>query len=258
MEMTEGAIKAIQQPAIDAEGLKNAAKFVPTPDPRKHLLVHGAKHEEFEVPPPFRAHQVASLVDMFAYASHAEKGVLWHSLLEVVLILDDTDRRDRVTLPLTMSEGWKRLRSLERPEVQSLTQKDLIKLLRCYLAASPATVAIFRKLEFNTQIKGAGDFQKSRESLGKQIEAEVQGTVGLPDDLLVEVPIYDTVGERQTYTVQLLLDYDAQNQRILVMPEPGAIAEAEDSHQADIHQRLTAGVGGNDGSAGIPVYHGSP
>jgi len=258
MELTQGAIEAIQKPVREAEALTKAVQLIDGPDPRKKLLVQAGKHEEVAVPPPFRNHCVGSLADLIAYAKRQPEAVVWHCPECVILILDDKDRRDRTKFELTFSSAWRTLQQLN-DGFMPLTQKDFVRLLRVQLAASPATVTIFRKLSFQMQINGAGEVQKSRESLGKSIEAEVQGTAELPEDLLVTVPIYETAGERQTYSVRLLLEYDAQAQRILVTTEPGLLAELEEQHQQDIRSRLVAGLTADERDEPmIPVYFGRP
>lgn len=257
MSLTEGAILAIQKPVRDAEQLTKAVQIVDLPDPRKKLLVQSGQHEEIAVPPPFRNHTVGSLVDLISYADGKTKAVVWHSPESVVLILDDDDRRDCAVFPLVLSDAWEKLKKLDG-QLTPLTQKDFIRLLRFVLGASAATITVFRKLSFQTQINGGGEIQKSRESLGNSIAAEVQGTADLPEELIVSVPIYQNAGERQVYSVRLLLEYDGQAQRILVTPDQGLLAELEEAHQADIRSRLTAGLVDDEEHPAIPVYFGQP
>ena len=232
MEFTADAVKAIQQPAIDAERLTKAVTIVDSPDPRQKWLVQSGRYETVAVPPPFRKHLVRSLLDLIAYATDLTKAVVWHCPEGVVLVLDDDDRRDTVYFPLEFSEAWTKLCAIEQQS--ALTQKDMIRLLRFYLNASAETITLFRKLDFKVISEGGGEIQKSKESLGRSITAEVHGAADLPEELFVEVPIYSNCGERQEYKVRLLLEYDAQAQRIVVVPKPGRIAELEEEHQTDI------------------------
>jgi len=253
MELSQGAIEAIQKPVREAEQLTKAVAILDSPDPRKKFLVQSGKHEEIAVPPPFRKHLVGSLTDLISYAEKHPKGVVWHSHSAVVLLLDDEDRRDSVVFPLDISDAWKKLKELDA-EMTPLSQRDFVRLLRFYLGASPATVTTFRKLTFQSQVNAVGEIQKTKESLGRSIEAEVQGTSDLPEELIFNVPIYENIGERQLYPVRLFLEYDAQAQRIYAVPEPGVLIELEETHQADIRQRLGAGLDKKD----IPVYYGRP
>ena len=71
MDITEGAIKAIQQPAIDAEKLTKAVTILDYPgDTHKRILVQSGKHEVLSVPPAPRNHHVHTLVDLVEYAKN--------------------------------------------------------------------------------------------------------------------------------------------------------------------------------------------
>ena len=255
-QMDVSAVRAIQDTAREAERNIKAAAFIPTPNPRKQLLLHADKHEEFVVPPPARSHKVYTLVDLIAYAKggveEKTKGSLWYGPAGATLLIDDADRRDRVTFSLVLSDTWLRLAKLDGGD-NALQPKDLIRLLRTHLGASEATVAVFRKLDFQTMIKNSSNVSKNRESMGNSIEAEVQGTSDLPEELFVEVPIYCTAGEKQTYRVRLLLEYDPQAGRIIVCPKPDLLEDLVDRHQADIRARLDAEL-----ADVLPIYYGSP
>jgi hypothetical protein len=263
VELTEGAIKAIQAPVREAEQLTKAVAFIDTPDPRSKLLVQSGKHELFSVPPPCRKHFVQSLEDLITYARTCQADpVIWHGGGAVTLILDDSDRRDLVVFTLSWSAPWNKLRQIEDQDAPvAFTQKELIRLLRFYLKANEVLITAFRRLSFQAIIGGAGDVGKSRESLGRTIEAEVQGAADLPEEIVVRVPIYTNTGEREEYPVRLLLEYDGQAQRILLLPEPGALDQLQEQHQADIHSRLSAALGEDDpqdNAKAVPIYFGKP
>jgi hypothetical protein len=266
MDLTQGAIEAIQKPVREAESLTKQLTVVDHPDQRLKLLVQSGKHEKVIVPPPFRRHSVATLADLIAYANHEQESravddpeqeaptartVVWHSADKVVLVLDDEDRRDTVTFPLLLSDAWKMLLQLET-QPEPMTQRTFITLLRRYLGCGPGTTQQFRKLNFHSKSDAVAETMRTRESLGNSVEAEVIGTSELPDDLIVEVPIYASQGERQAYPVRLLLDYDVQTQRIAAVPEADLLDTLVDRHQSDIHDRLRSEL------IDVPVYYGSP
>lgn len=262
MELSQGAVEAIQKTAREAEINKAHVQLLKGPDPRKMILVQGTTHEEIDVPPEHRCHQVFSLTDLVEAVKRQDAPVVWHSAEKVVCILDDADRRDRIEFELQASDAWRQLAVLDE-QGRAFTQKEFIRLLKTYLGASPATVAVFRALDFQTQIRGAGEVQKGRESLGNSVLSEVKSSgAELPDDLTVSVPIYSTPGEREPVTVRLLLDYDVtQNPpRIFVQPEPDLLADLLDRHQQDIRERLEEGLGTKDETADkeVPIYYGVP
>ena len=237
MDLTQGAVEAIQRPVREAEQLTKAVAIIDFPgDPKRKLLIQNGKHEFIDVPPPLRAHSVDTLADLIKQALLYDRGSIWISAELVLLLIDDEDRRERVNFCLCPSQAWDQLGNLEARG--PLTQKDTIRLLKNYLGCSAATVAVFRTLDFESRIKTSGQVDRGRESLGKSVEAKVQGTQDLPESLCVTVPIYATAGERQTYSIPLLLDYDVQAARILIEPEPDILAETLQTHLEDIRDRL--------------------
>ena len=251
MDLTQGAVEAIQKPVREAEQLTKAVTILDYPgDPTRKLLVQSGKYQELLVPPPLRSHHVFTLADLVSHALLHERGSIWITAKNVVLLTDAADRRERVTFPLERSEAWRQLEALN--ERGALSQKDVIRLLKNYLGCSSGMVAIFRKLDFESRIKTSGQVDRSRESLGKSVEAQVQGTADLPEELTVSVPIYVSVGERQTYTIPLLIDYDVQAARILIEPEPDVLAETITAHLEDIRERL------NKDLPDYQVYFGVP
>ena len=59
MDLTQGAIEAIQKPVREAEALTKAVVLLDYPeDPTRKLLVQSGQHEVLNVPPPLRKHQV--------------------------------------------------------------------------------------------------------------------------------------------------------------------------------------------------------
>lgn len=266
-DLSEGAIKAIQSTAREAEINLKAVMLMDSPDPRKKFLIRGQKHEEISVPPPARKHHVYTLVDLLDYAGRmigaesdpdaprAEKPalVIWHNVVGVTLVLDDADRRDTVFFPLEKSAAWKLLAKIEEQGVAQLAQRDFIRLLKNEFAVSEAIVAQFRKIDFRVMKQAQGNVNRGKESLGKSIEAEVSsGGQELPEEVEVVVPIYLNAGEGETYSVRLLLDYDAETAKILITVEADALEKRVQAHQASIHGRCSSTL------ADVPVYFGAP
>jgi len=257
MDMTEGAVKAIQDPVREAERLTKAVTLIPTPDPRRQLLVQSGTFQDFIVPPPPREHDVYSLADLISYALDKPKAVVWHNETCVTLVLDDDDRRDTVTFDLLKTDAWKKLEAIDEQPV-AFSQREFIRLLRLYFGIGEEVITQFRKIDFKVINEGTGQIGKSQESLGRQINAEVRGTADLPEDLIFNVAIYQSSGERQQYAVRLLLEYDATGQKIIAMVESGLLSELEENHQAVIHERLQSSLEGDKDHPSVPVYFGSP
>ena len=263
MDITEGAVKAIQSTAREAEMNLKAVSFLQGPDPRKQYLVRGKEHTEIPVPPPPRRHTVHTLQDLIAFADQVAelaeaaddtaKLVIWHCHEKVTLVIDDDDRRDTVTFPLEYSSLWTILRQIDEQGTLAFTQKDFVRMLRKDFAVSEAVITEFRKIDFRVLSQSGGEVGRGKESLGKSIEAEVRtGAQELREELDVEAPIYVNPREDQPYRVRLLLDYDATAAKILVSLQADCLAKCELAHQANISTRC------GEGESEAAVYFGQP
>jgi hypothetical protein len=227
---------------------------------RKAFYQHGTEIKEFTVPPSARNHTVHSLVDLILYARRPDNQapVVWHDNTGVVLLVDDADRRERVTFPLTWSERLVTLQNLAAKK-PCFDQAAFVRLLRIELGLdNVAVVAQFRKLEWSAGNEGSGDVQHGMNRLAKSVVAKVQGIGDLPDELNVPVPVYQQMGEQKEYLVKCAVEIDTCNQRLQLLPLPDTLERVVDLAQASIHERLVAALGEIENKPAIPVYYGRP
>jgi hypothetical protein len=261
MSVTGEAVAAIERIAREAEKNKDAVKFLPGPDPRKQYLVRGAEREEVSVPPPARDHRVYTLEDLLTFAAdfagRCEEGeaaelVVWHNHEAVVLVLDDADRRDRVSFLLEKSAAWARLCQIGSTSGARFDLKPFIRLLRNEFQIEESRVGPFRDINFKLLQTAQAQVTRGKESLGRSIEAEAKtGSDDLPEEIEVTVPIYLNAGEGAMYPVRLFLDYDAQDAKIVVAVEADALEKRMQAHQQEIHGRCAA-------ADSLRVYYGKP
>lgn len=263
-------LKLIQATAQQA----HAAQRLDVPDPRRtHFVLQG---ERFEVPinPPLRKHVVYSLEDLIAYTLRAEGAsrtdgspegaprtgaspVLWYAQNGMRLILDDADRRDVVLFELEFSIPFKALQTLDREPV-SMTQQQFLHLLRVQLGVDKFHVQKFRKLDWETIIRAKGEVDRGRDRLGKEIASQVSGVDDVPEELQVTVPVYRNPGEMEPHTVGCLIELNAANNTIQLVPKPGEVDLAVNAHLAGLRQRLEEGLAELEGDRQIPIYYGTP
>jgi hypothetical protein len=200
---------------------------------------------------PKRVHGVFSLEDLirFAVDSGSEKAVVYHSDEGVTLLPDQEDHRDRVVFQLSHSPQFTRLESLS--QVVPMDQKNFVRLLQHELGIDRAIVAVFRRLDWKTQIAASGEVMPGRDRLGREVNAQVAGTAELPEDLVVTVPVYSETGERESFSLRCAIEIDAATQRLALVPLPNEVEIAIDAAQASIRQRLSE-------SLEIPIYYGQP
>lgn len=234
-----------------------AARLLAIPgDGRKAYVDQGGTVTPYDVAPPLRAHRVDSVEDMVGAAQRWNgKPVLWISGESVVLVPDDNDRRDRVTLPLVKSAQFARIVALGKsPELE---QPDLLRLLRIDLpgvVGRSDLIATVRKIKWRTSAGGEASIAHGNESLGRQIEAEVTGAGNIPESLLVSCNVYQNSGERDhTFTVALDLEILPHEQKFRLKPLPDEIERVTEEALADIRERLMSGLGES-----VEVFYGTP
>jgi len=244
-------LELIQKTAVGAAGVT----VVEIPGDSRNVLLSGpdgyAKHE---LPPSDRNHTVASLDALIAAAKrYGQAGTLWHGTNSVVLLVDDGDRRDRVTLPLQQSEHFARIGALGRP----LDQRAIIRLLRVDLsgAVSPDLVTQFRKLDFKRRNDGSSVVNHGKESLGRAVEAEVMGVSELPERIFAAIQVYRTPGVEWSQQIALILDVNPTTEEFFLCPEPDALHRAVAEVQARIGESLVKAVGQEGGPS---VFYGQP
>src|SRR5688572_16109107 len=124
--MIRDALDFLSKQAQESE----AATLLTIPgDGRKAYVDQKGTVSVYDVSPPLRKHAVNSFDDMIAAADKWNNSpVVWINGSEIVLIPDDADRRDRVTLTLNKSAAFAKLIELQSKPV--LEQQDLIRVLR--------------------------------------------------------------------------------------------------------------------------------
>jgi len=248
-------LEQIQETAVAAAAWKPLA----VTDPRHaHFADREGNHHTVQIPPPLRDHHPETLDTLAALAVDANDAtgdaVLWVSPQAVVLVRDNADRRDVARLALVPSRQAAALGVLD--EGEALDQRAFIRLLRLDLAAPADLVARFRKLDWAKCDETRGHLGKDKESLGRNITAQVQGLEDLPETVDLEVPLYDNPDLAHTWLIRLALEVDVLNHTFTLRPLPGALARAVNLALANIAADLKALLGGD--LANIPIYRGRP
>jgi len=249
--MLKEALALIQDTAQKARGVR---RLGPTADGRIERFDVDGKVVPFDIPPANRAHCVYSLADLIDCVEGATTPVVWYSATEVVLIVEDSDRRDRITFELTLSEqvtALDRLRDSAGGQLPAFSQRELLHFLRFSLDVPAETVNLFRKLNWADSTRAASNLGKGQESLGLEIEAECSGTDELPDELTVHIPVYREFGEREPWPVRLLIEIDTNSKTFRVRPAPGDLDTAIQRAQQSIGERL-------GGALECPAFYGTP
>lgn len=234
----------------------SSAKKLDVPgDGRKVFFDQNGTVAAFDVTPGLRKHTVNSVVDLIEAAKRwNDAPVIWLAADKVVLVTDDGDRRDSVTLPLVKSAAFETLLKLaDKPVVD---QQQLIRILRIDLQGTinrANLLTAIRSIKFKTTDSGHANVQQGNESMGRLIEAEVTGAGDLPETVAVSCAIYSNHGEREkTYTVNCDLEVIASEKKFRFHPLPDEIERVTDAALTNIEAQIAEAL------KDVPVFMGTP
>jgi hypothetical protein len=242
-------------------------------------IAHNGELKLHKIPQvPDRKHEVQTLEDLAKVVKNhgsvqvedgEEKGevdafalsTVWHSDAEVVALLGDPMRKDRVTMKLITSPVFQRLAGLERDAplgANKLDQRAFIRLLKFDFDKAgefDQLIASARELKFRQSEEGAASLQQGRESLGRQVLAEVKGLEDFPEEFTVEYPVYvnpDLATVKAAVTCSL--EIDVQSEKFIVTPKPDEMLAARQHVHQWIGERLEELLKERE----VPVYYGKP
>lgn len=210
------------------------------------------------LPPPLRDSRVDAAEDLVNAARAygiKERMSIWLASDRVVLVTDDDDRLDRVTLHLRETEQWKTIKKLA--STPKLDHPQLISLLRAELPgagdAGRALLEKVRKINFKNQVEGFSDVQHGRESLGRSIENQVTGIGEIPEQLEVVTALYDNPGERdKECAIVIDLQILPADQRFRLKPTPDSMEGAQHFALLSIRTEIEKAL------PGVRIFFGTP
>lgn len=236
---------------------KEARILSTSADGRTSYIDQDGKVTTITNPPKPRESKVDSVDDLCAAANSygkPEAFSVWLSPSAVVLIADDDDRRDRVTLPLRESTQWKAIKKLAADP--TLDQSGLIRLLRQDLPGIGGRAELLssvRSIKFRSSAEGSSNIQHGNESMGRVIENAVTGAGAIPEQVNCILPLYDNQGERgEKFSVLLDLEIVADKQVFRLKPLPDSVEDAQNAALEGIRDSITEQL------EGVRIFYGTP
>jgi hypothetical protein len=117
-------------------------------------------------------------------------------------------------------------------------------------------IAPFRKLTWSGHQDSEGELRRGKESMGQKVLAVVNSVDQLPEDLMINAPVYN-VASVGVQSMDCLVDVDVQRQRFGLLPKNGEIEAAIERthfHLQELLEQLLETKGVDD----CPVYFGDP
>lgn len=98
-------------------------------------------------------------------------------------------------------------------DVQSMDPKTAVRWLRLAACAPQGVIDAMRRVDFTRRSDGSHTNDRQKESLGRSVEAAVQGRDDIPEDMELSVQVWE--GIDVFVSLRVLIDFDLQNQTIL-------------------------------------------
>lgn len=266
MTLHPTTLQSIQDTAVKAAG----ARIVKIDgEPRKVLIESNGQYKEYDLPPPILKATVLEIDDLIRLAiadGVPQPRSVWHHYESIVLVLDDEDRRDTVTMPLPKTELFQWVeRCAKAPD--RLDQRAFLLLLKRELeyVVTPEQmldfVAVLQAIKFRRSDQTEADLSKrGTEGLGRQIEKECTGADKLPEYLTVQVPVYRNAPEVPPAEINIFVTIDFDKEQFVLSPSPDRVAQSLDGAQMILGDMLRQRIekdAPKDGQK-ISVYFGKP
>lgn len=212
-------------------------------DARQNTFVVDGAIESRPIAIGTRSHNVATVDDLItAVGKWDANPVVWIGRDSIVLVIDDDERRDRVTLALERSQVFTAATSLKSP----FSQVDMIRLLRTTFRNAincRDVLANIRNLKFRNLSEGSVSIQHGNESLGRQINNEVSGADKVPESIVLPLNVYANRGETDVIVnIEFDIEIDAEKGLFHVKPMPDAIDSAVSEAIQSIRDRIESAV----------------
>jgi hypothetical protein len=247
---------------------KNAQVLRPEAEPKHVYAVvdpDGTLEWRDATPAP-RDHKAGSLQPVVDFALTSlgtdYSAAVWYSRNGVVCLINDYQRRDRVSFAFNLSPQVNLLLELQKSRAW-YSQKDFIRLLKVDLAGCLALAGnlldVVRAVKFVNNAAGETVVAHGKTSVGRSIQQEVTGAGALPEYVTVDVPAFAQATVPYRSQVKCSLDVDPANATFQLTPLPGDVEKAV----ADCEKKLGSHIGemlgnGGDKDGAVGVYFGKP
>lgn len=201
----------------------------------------GGVYEFTEVEPPPLAVQLdtpQSLIDFSNQYGDAEASVVYYGEDKITLVLDRENRRDRATCKLLKSPQFLWLLNNK----QAMNQASFVRLLRidlqgCLLHGSEL-LATVRNLKWSGNSDASGNLQHAKESLGRAIEASVSGAGTIPEEVTLQVPVFENFSF--LVSIRCAVEVLVHEQQFRLTPYPLALRRGMDETMKALLEELEA------------------
>jgi hypothetical protein len=178
----------------------------------------------------------------------------WYNRDGVVIVLDnDGDRLDQITMSLEMSPSLKKLATLEQSR-KAFSQKEAIHFLRIDFrdAGLGSLPDMLKNVKFTVNTEGDSSVDRTRISVGKSTLAAFHGFENLPSEVAFRVPVF-TAKFEIVEPIMVAIEPDPTTQSFQFIPFAGQIEAALQRAEVALGAALAKALG-----EAVPVILGKP
>jgi hypothetical protein len=207
---------------------------------------------------PWRKHKAKDLETIAAFAERFAAASIWYSRDQIVLLTNDAERFDRVSVEMIWSKQIKQLLDLDKAKPKH-GQRDFLFMLRTVFTpnAFPTATGLIeslRQVKFEAGSKTEGNIQRGKVSVGKEITAAATFLAAIPEQVPLSVPLFENSFMSNSYDVLCALEIYEDEQRLQLFPLPGEVEKAFAAAETDLCSTMLALLGKE---SKVPVYYGS-
>lgn len=259
--LTKDTLQLIQDTAVLASGATGKLVIMHPEQEPDHVYLtvdgHGLT-ERIEAQPLPREHTVCTLDEALIFAAKhgTDKSVVWFERDGVVVVLDDSTRRDQAGTPFRFSSQFAALTALDAAKDRKFAQKEFRRFLRVTMDGATNDLRLLNfvsSVRWNATSNSAGVVTHQKVSLGRDIEESVTGGDGseCPEEITFNVRVFDDPGLLDTQTVRCAVELIVAEQAFVLLPFPMQTSRAIDLELGAIGARIREAVK-------CPVYRGKP
>ena len=238
----------------------SSTQIVRIPGMRRLLVRSGDKVETIDLPPVRRRATFDSFSDVVNLS--LDKAVcpepeIYVGEDSIFVFTDRNSRTEAVRMRLQVSHPFAAMEALARSLTGSgFTPKALIRHLRFELPL-PGFAPLLKslaKVDFARRSDGKQTVSHGRESLGRQVEAVVQGVEQIPETVHVTCPVFANGGLREMSEAEIEVGVfiDVDKETIELRPIAGELEMAQRTAVGRIAAELRAAL------PDVPVFTGEP
>lgn len=262
--MITEALRTLETWIREAAGAKGKVDLVDLPGDKTSFGIvrpDGTLEIQERLPQPrnIALSTVESVAEFYTHASENldyDEASIWYAENKIAIVLDDGPDGARRSLACCTLENTGEWDALLLAGENWYPQKQFVRLLRntfgqCATDSSRRLLHTSRIVAFSQSVAGHGKIEHGRESLGRDIEADVRSEAGdIPEEITLNVRIFTDPYTTARHEIRCLVDVNAREGTFNLSPLEGDLNDAIEAETARIVDRLK--------QTGGPVFLGQP